>query len=84
MELNPNNEVTSSVREEWHKLCALAMFILGQRDVEITAESIEELKAAFPGGPCVVADCRGGRFVLRLIDMTEGERLARQEGGLPI
>ena len=32
----------------------------------------------------VVADCRGGRFVVRLVTMEEGEKLAREEGGLPV
>lgn len=82
-ELNPNHPVTSRMRGEWHKLCGLALFILGEREVEITSEDLDRMERAFPNGPCVVADCRGGRLVVRLLDMKEGERLAREEGGLP-
>jgi len=41
MELNPNHPVTTEVREQWHKLCALVILKSGVRDVTITAQDID-------------------------------------------
>ena len=70
--------------DQWHKLCALVLFKLGASEVEITAEDIHEFSEALGAGASIVADARNGRFVLRLVDGPEGERLAREEGGLPV
>lgn len=76
---NPNHPVVRQVESEWHKLCALVMHKLGTPEVEITQADIAALAAA---GVAIVADARGGRFVLRLLGEAEAERLARKEGGL--
>ena len=80
MELNPNNPTTAAVRDQWHKLCAILILKGNVREVEITTADVARLEKERLS---IVADCRGGKLVLRLVDEKEGERLARQEGGLP-
>jgi hypothetical protein len=79
-ELNPNHPVTQEVHDHWHKVCGVLMQKFGQTAVEITSDDVAALG---DNEMCVVADCRGGKFIVRLMTMEEGERLARQEGGLP-
>lgn len=81
MELNPNHPVLNEAREHWHKFCAILMNKLGKTEVEITADDVMELGDNQMG---IVLDMRGGRCVLRMVSMAEGERLARREGGLPV
>ena len=72
-ELNPNHPVTTELRSEWHKLCALVMQKLGLQRVVIDAADIEGL-LEIRGGLNVVAhvhaDCietsSAARFALRL------------------
>lgn len=80
-ELNPNHPVTTEIREQWYKLCAILMSKFGQTAVEITQADIDQFLTE---NMAIVADARGGRFVLRLMDRKEGESLARKEGGLPV
>lgn len=72
-ELNPNHPVVVEMRDQWHKLCAFALFILGSPDLEITSADIEEFQHAL-----------GGNITLRLVNGQEAEKLAREEGGLPV
>lgn len=80
-ELNPNHPVTQQVHEHWHKIAAIMMQKLGQSAVEITEADVLALG---DNDKAVVADCRGGRMVIRLISMEEARKIARQEGGLPV
>lgn len=84
MELNPNHPVTQEVRNQWHKLCALALFINGTPELEITSTDIDEFSAALGEGAAVACDTRGGKLTLRLVNGKEAARLAREEGGLPV
>lgn len=79
---NPNHPVVRQLDTEWHKLVAILMHDQGLAEFEITPEMIEAF-ASEREGHAVVADARGNRLVLRLVTAEEGERLARQEGGLP-
>jgi hypothetical protein len=81
-ELNPNHPVTRTMHDEWHKIVAVLMHQLGMTAAEITEAHLEAFARDYPGG-AVVADCRNGRFMVRLVSAEEGERLARKEGGLP-
>jgi len=81
MELNPNHPVVEETRDQWHKLCAILMHKFGRKHVEITSSDIDTLAYS---GQAIVIDMRGGRCVLRLVSMEEGQRLAREEGGLPV
>lgn len=80
-ELNPNHPVVVETRDQWHKLAAILMQKMGRVEVEIFPRDVENLGNNQKG---IVIDCRGGKFVLRLVPMQEGERLAREEGGLPV
>lgn len=81
MEINPNHPVTQQVHDHWHKVAAILMMRLGVDSYEVTEEDVLALGDNRRG---VVADCRGGRFVVRLVTMEEGERMAREAGGLPV
>ncbi len=81
MELNPNHPATTRVRDHWHKICAILMLKFGKTDVEIT---LEDLELIADNEKAIVIDERGGRCFIRLVTMEEGERLAREEGGLPV
>lgn len=81
MELNPNHPVTQQVHDSWHKIAAILMQKFGMYAVEITEADVLALG---DNEKAVMADCRGGRFVIRLVSMGEAEKLARKEGGLPV
>lgn len=81
MELNPNHPITQLTHDNWHKIVGVLMLKFGYTDVEILSEDVRRLGDM---EKCVVADCRGGRFVIRVMDIKEGEKLARKEGGLPV
>jgi hypothetical protein len=80
-EFNPNHPVTQMTRDNWHKIVGVIMLKLGVANVEILPEDVMLLG---DNDKCVVADCRGGRFIVRVMSMAEGEKLARKEGGLPV
>lgn len=80
MEINPNHPVTQMAHDNWHKLCAILMQKFGKTEIEITKADADALGDMEKG---IVLDLRGGRCILRLVTMEEGERMARGEGGLP-
>lgn len=81
-ELNPNHPVTAEMHDSWHKLCAMVMFKFGVRHVEITAEEIESFASS---GACnIVLHPKGDVLTVFLVSDAEAERLAREEGGLPV
>lgn len=82
MELNPNHGVTQEVREQWHKLCALAMFKLRVTRLEITAADIERFQAVGLAG--ITVRPSGDVVTLELVTEEIARRLAREEGGLPV
>jgi hypothetical protein len=88
-EVNPNHPMTKFARSQWHKVCALLMQkmeaehkIPGLSDyqVEITLKEIERLSER---NMCVVIQERGERLFIRLMPMAEGEKLAREQRGMP-
>ncbi len=81
MELNPNHPVTAANREHWHKLCALLMVKQGLTTVEFTMADVARLHGS---DAAIVVDEREGRLRLHMMPMQEAERLAREEGGLPV
>lgn len=82
MELNPNHPVTESMSGQWHKIVALLMRKFNQSHVEI---SEGEVLAFAEGDAGAVTICeRNGAIHLNLVSWEEAERLAREEGGLPI
>lgn len=81
MEINPNHPVTREIRDHWYKVCAILMQKMGENDVEITTMDVAALAAT---DVCIVADCRDGKFIVRLMERKDVESLARKEGGLPV
>lgn len=62
-EVNPNHPVTQMVHDHWHKVCVILMMRMGVSSVEITEDDVQALG---DNERAVVADCRGGRFIVRL------------------
>jgi hypothetical protein len=80
-ELNPNHPVTQMTHDNWHKIVGVIMLKFGVTDVEIESDDVLRLG---DNEKAVVADCRGGRFIIRVVGMDEARKLARKEGGLPV
>jgi len=81
MELNPNHPITRLTHDNWHKIVGVLMLKFNVTDVEILADDVARLG---DNEKAIVADCRGGRFVVRVMDMKDAAELARKEGGLPV
>lgn len=80
---NPNHPVVREAKDQWHKLCAIALHKLGVIELEITAHDIEELTTADLAN--IVLDTRPGDvLLLRLVSNAEAETLAREHGGLEV
>lgn len=75
--------ITEELRDQFHKLLAIAMFKRGERTLTITADDINRFEAVLPGG-CIVAQPKGNVMTIRLVTAAEGERLARVAGGLTV
>ena len=79
-ELNPNHPITAAMSDQWHKVVALMMYSRGEREVVIPLADIARF--ADDKDVAVVIHDTGHSLVLRLVDMVEAERLAREAGGL--
>jgi hypothetical protein len=82
MELNPNHPVTSAMSEQWHKIVVLLMMKFNKPHIEITVDEIEKLASSNLGA--VTIREKDNKIILDLVSWKEAERLARQEGGLPV
>jgi hypothetical protein len=71
-----DNPVTAAMQQQWHKLCAMAIFALGAREVTITAETMVQFDAALGDRPSIVADFRHDTLTLRLVNAAEATTLA--------
>ena len=89
-ELNPQHPVTREMREQYHKLLAIAMWKFGLGDsIEITSDDIERFVAAHPGGINVtiepvrtVDDPQGKTMKIRVVDDVEAKRLLTARFGV--
>lgn len=81
-ELNPNHPVTRKAHDNWHKVAALIMMKLGINEVVLTLEDINSLGTR-PGGTNIAMKDADGVLRIFLCTDEEGQRLARQEGGIP-
>ena len=77
-EINPNHPTTRWVSDHWHKLCALVVQQAGGHVVI----SMKDL-LAMDGKAITVQELADGLH-LRIVSMAEGERLAREHGGMPL
>lgn len=79
MRLNPNHPVIQETEDHWYKIAALLVAKLNRNPVIITPEDIAKLE----GMAITIRTDDNVGIILGLVTMEEGERLARQEGGLP-
>jgi hypothetical protein len=79
-EINPNHPTTQAVHDQWHKLCALLLQKFTDGHAVISVEDVHQLGVA--GRVIVVQETHRG-IELTLVSELEGQRLARQHGGLP-
>jgi hypothetical protein len=78
MELNPNHRTTSSMHDHWHKIAAILLNRMPGKETVITPAEIDRM-----AGQAITIKDTGIGLELRIVSMAEGEKLARQEGGLP-
>ncbi len=81
-ELNPNHPVTQEIRQHWHKLCAIALFTLDVRELEITVEDMEKFTRELGDDAAIVVKAKGKILTLKLVKGEEAKRLVKDEGGL--
>lgn len=82
-ELNPNHPVTMAAHDHWHKIVALLMMMREETEVEIPVSEIQKHLTDDPAEmKVVVLQDTGRSLVLRLVTLEEGQRLAREAGGL--
>lgn len=81
-ELNPNHPVTSAAHDHWHKIVAILMHKFDLGHVCITEKDFERFTAECPDHVVLLHDRSDGMH-LKIISRAEGERLAREAGGLP-
>ncbi len=77
MKLNPDNPVTQQMDGNWHKFVLMLMIEMGVTEFEVTTERIDAIAAG--QYQAVVADARGGRFVLRAVTMDQARQLAAEQ-----
>lgn len=83
-ELNPNHPVTRTVHDHWHKIVAILIARPPYNGkAEITEEEIARWAEEYEGSAVVIKDS-DHKLRLWLVNPEEAERLAREEGGLPI
>jgi hypothetical protein len=79
MELNPNHPVTQAVSDHWHTICAILMNKMGTDHLIITQRDIQRMTP----GSCIVIHEKKDGIHLKMVSREEGERMAREQGGLP-
>jgi hypothetical protein len=77
-EVNPNHPVTQAVHDHWHKIAALLVQKLGGSAL-ITSDDVLALGV---DKAVTVQELSDGLHV-RIISLSEGEKLAKIHGGLP-
>lgn len=78
-ELNPDHPVTQGLREQWFKLLAVVLWKYRDtlpKHVVLTEADFAGIAAAFPNMPTIVAHDRADGLHLRVMDESEGQRLA--------
>jgi hypothetical protein len=79
MELNPNHPTTSTIHDHWHKLAAI---LVNRTKEKATTITLDEISRVAGMAITIKETCAG--LELRIVSMDEGQKLARQEGGLPV
>lgn len=82
-ERTPNHPVTQEMRQQWHKLLALALRKLGVDRVVLTEADLTAALRA-PEGLNVVCHAHRDSIEIRLVSDAIADKLAREGGGLPI
>jgi hypothetical protein len=79
-ELNPNHPVLGTVRDHWHKIAAFIMWKLKQKRIEF---SLADIDAMGKEDLVIVLHDHSDSIEVKLMPREEGERLAREHGGMP-
>jgi len=80
MELNPNHPTTSKMHDHWHKIAAMLVNRIPGKQTTITLDEVMKLGA---DNVAITMKETVAGIELRIVSMEEGERFAKQEGGLP-
>lgn len=82
-ELNPNHPVTQEIRDHWHKIAAILLYKMGRTRIDITSDDVQSLNNVLEGGAICVKE-KGDHLEVFLASAEEAQRLAKEEGGLPV
>jgi hypothetical protein len=83
-EMNPDNPLVASLREQWQKMCGLVMSKMDVREVRINSGDVDKLAKMFaPDFPAVVvqienANSPNEELVIRLMDQMTAEKKMRE------
>ena len=80
-EINPNHPVTRAISDHWHKVAALIMFITDKRRLIATPEMIDRMGRE---DLVIILHEHADSLEIRLMPREEGEKLAKEHGGMPV
>lgn len=79
-EINPNHPVTRTAHDHWHKIAAFLMWKLKQKCVTITLADVDKLTSE---DMVIVLHDHADCMEVKLMPRAEGEKMAKEHGGLP-
>jgi hypothetical protein len=83
VEINPGHPVTDGLREHWFKLLAVVLYKYRRElpsTVSVSEHDLREFESAWEGMGVLVAEEKGDRILLRIVDEKEAHAIARKEG----
>ena len=79
-EFNPNHPVVQAARDNWHKIAA---FIMWKLELKTISFSIADIDAMSKEDLVIVLHDHSDSLEVKLVSRAEGEKLAREHGGMP-
>ena len=79
-EFNPNHPVVKAAHDNWHKIAA---FIMWKLRVKVLSFSIADIDAMAKEDMVIVLHDHNDSLEVKLMPRLEGEKLAREHGGMP-
>lgn len=79
-EFNPNHPTTRAIHDNWHKIAA---FILWKLKVKSLSFSLADIDAMAKEDMVIILHDHRDCLEVRLMPREEGEKLAKEHGGMP-
>ncbi len=82
--LNPNHSVTQVITEDFMFKMVAVLVMKAGGNVEVTLQDLEDLNGLFDGEmPILITHAHDRSIELKLVSEIDGNRIAREHGGLP-